>query len=318
MRASAPAKAILLGEHAVVHGVPAIAVPIPERRTEVDLVETDASREIAIEDARAVDPALAAEMVRLALDSAPTPARGARVRIASTIPVGSGLGSSAALAVALVRACRGGGAGLEPAEAARRANELEKLAHGTPSGIDAAAIAYERPILFRRGAPPEPLRLAAPLRLAVAVLPRTGTTASLVASVRRLRDEKPAVFEQALAAIRAAVEAAIRATTPAVAALENAAKNSPVSPTSLPNATQTIATAISQNREALKTLGVSTPATEAACDAALAAGALAAKLSGAGGGGAILALLGPRTDPDRVLAALRAAGATEAFTTEIA
>ncbi|HVY63140.1 MAG TPA: mevalonate kinase, partial [Planctomycetota bacterium] len=78
-----------------------------------------------------------------------------------------------------------------------------------------------------------------------------------------------------------------------------------------------LGSAMKGNAAILKTLGVSTPAVEAACDAAVAAGALAAKLSGAGGGGAVIALLGPQSDPDRVVAALRAAGALDAFVTEV-
>src|SRR5262245_39082732 len=122
MRASATAKAILLGEHAVVHGVPALAVPVTSRTTAVDLVETDATREIEVDDARGVDTRMAAQLARIALDQTPTPARGARLEIRSTIPLGAGLGSSAALAVALIRACGGGGA-LAPEEVARRAHE---------------------------------------------------------------------------------------------------------------------------------------------------------------------------------------------------
>jgi mevalonate kinase len=303
MRASACAKAILLGEHAVVHGVPAIAVPIAARKTDVDIVETDASGEVTVEDTRGVETALAAKMVRLALDMTTSPPKGARVKIASTIPLGSGLGSSAALAVAIVRACRGG-TSLEASEVARRANELERLAHGTPSGIDATAIAYERPIWFSRGgrdsAPKvtEAFRVASPLRLALGVLPRTGTTASLVAGVAKLKQVDELRFRMTLDGIEAAAESARFA-------IEGK------------DTLETLASDIADNRALLRDFGVSTPAVESACDAAIAAGALAAKLSGAGGGGAVIALLGPQSDPDRVLAALRASGATDAFITEI-
>jgi mevalonate kinase len=225
------------------------------------------------------------------------------VKIRSTIPLGSGLGSSAALAVAIVRAMRGS-SGLEPAEVARRANELEKLAHGTPSGIDAATIALQRPTIFCKGACPPPAIPAAPLRPAreirfvVGVLPRIGTTASLVGGVHRLKEADPARFTRALDLIRSVVEndgsAGITFGAP-----------------------ERLAAAMRANRAALLDLGVSTPAVEAACDAAVAAGALAAKLSGAGGGGAVIALLGPQSDPDRVVAALRSAGALDAFVTEV-
>jgi mevalonate kinase len=276
--------------------VPAIAVPVATRRTEVELIETDASREIAVDDARGVDTALAAQMARLALDQTETPARGARIKINSTVALGAGLGSSAALSVALVRACRGG-ASLPAEVVSRRANELERLAHGTPSGIDAATIAHEQPILFEKGKPPVVLRLAVPLRLAVGVLARTGTTASLVAAVRRLRDEQPAAFGAALSVVRRAIEEVH-------ASVER-------------GDWATLAKHMSANQATLERLGVSTPGVRRACDASVGAGALAAKLSGAGGGGAVIALLGPSSDPDRVLTALREVGAFDTFVAEV-
>src|SRR5205085_1526804 len=80
-----------------------------------------------------------------------------------------------------------------PAEVARRANEHERLAHGTPSGIDASAIAYERPIIFMRDggkAKVSVLVVGKAFRLAIGILPRTGTTASLVAGVHRRKSER--------------------------------------------------------------------------------------------------------------------------------
>lgn len=301
MHGEATAKAILFGEHAVVHGVPAVAVPLAARRTEVDLVPLDSTREIAIEAegpgggplaTGSADLALAREMVRLALDQAPgVAARGARARVRSNVPLGAGLGSSAALAVALVRAAGGAGLGVE--EVARRALELEKLAHGTPSGIDSTVIAHGRPIAFRRGEAAEPLRLGAPLRLIVAVFPRRGTTASLVDGVRRLAKDDPERFRATLDAIRKAAELGRTY-------LERG---------DLPM----VGVALSANHGALRALGVSTPTLDEACEAACQAGALGAKMSGAGGGGAALALLAPGVDPGPVIAAFIRSGAREAF-----
>ena len=87
-RAAACAKAILLGEHAVVHGVPAIAIPIAARGAQVEVVESDSMREVEVEDVRGLDTALPVKMARLALDQTRTPPRGARVKISSTIPHG--------------------------------------------------------------------------------------------------------------------------------------------------------------------------------------------------------------------------------------
>ena len=198
--------------------------------------------------------------------------------------------------MALVRAVSGGSQ-LEPAEVARRANELERLAHGTPSGIDATVIAWERPIVFEKGKEPVPLRVAAPFRLALGVLPREGTTATLVAGVRALKEKDPRAFEGLLDEVRAVVARA-RAALADGDVVE-------------------LGKALDANQAVLQVLGVSTPATQRAWEALTAAGALGAKLSGAGGGGVVLALLGPKADPGRVLGALRASGALDCFVTEI-
>lgn len=303
MRGEAAAKAILFGEHAVVHGVAAIAVPVPARRTDVEAIPLESSREIEIElaagatDAGAVDLRIARDMVRLALDQGPAPApRGARVRVRSTIPLGSGLGSSAAFAVALVRAL--GGAALPIEEVARRAIDLEKLAHGTTSGIDPTVIAFDRPIIFRRGEAPAPLAVGAPLRFVAAVLPREGTTASLVGGVRRLAEAEPERFRRLMAAI---------SETAAIGRgyLER-------------GAVEMAGIALSTNHMWLRELGVSTRALDDACEAACRAGALGAKLSGAGGGGAAIALLPPEGDARPVLEAFRAAGARDVFAFDVA
>ena len=296
MRARATAKAILIGEHAAVHGVPAIAFPVPERVTEVE-VELDAQGPLAVEDDRGLETATARAMARRAMELEGLGARGARLKVRSTIPPASGLGSSAALAVALVRAL--GDRRLSEAELAAKANDLEKLAHGTPSGVDAAAIAFGRTIRFRAGEPPEPVPLGAPVRIAVGVLPRFGTTASLVAKVRRLGDGEPARFARLMEGIREEVEAAL-------IALRR-------------GALQALGAGMRRAHDRLRELGVSTEACDRACAAALASGAIGAKLSGAGGGGAVLALLPPGS-PEReraVLDALRAAGAGDCFVTEL-
>jgi mevalonate kinase len=298
--ARATAKAILLGEHAAVYGVPAIAVPLPARATVVEVVERGAPGAVDVRDERGIDTALAERMVRRALESegrGGAAAAGVRVAIRSTIPLGGGLGSSAALAVAIVRALPGEATLLE-AQVAARANDLDALAHGTPSGIDAATIAHGRPIRFQKGEEPLPIALRAPLRLAVGVLPREGTTASLVAGVRALRDRDPAAFERILGRVKDAVRRGLACLVEGVHE-------------------EDLAIAIESNQSALRDMGVVPQAASRACQAAVRAGALAAKVSGAGGGGAIVALLGAASDPEAVLAALRKSGATDAFQTEV-
>lgn len=128
----APGKVILLGEHAVVYGEPALAAAI-DRFVTVHV--TPAER------ADAPDP-----FVAIAREAGFE--GGFEVRIESEIPVGGGLGSSAALGVALARAFK---PGCSAEEAVRLAMHLEKAVHGRPSGVDPAVCARGGVIFFEKG-----------------------------------------------------------------------------------------------------------------------------------------------------------------------
>jgi mevalonate kinase len=128
--ASAAGKVILLGEHVVVHGHPALVAGI-DRGVRVTIVPgPPAASAVQVEPALASAIALAARLLRLE-------GRPFAVEIAGDLPVGMGLGSSAALAVALLRAlAASAGETLRDDAAAARAHEIERLFHGTPSGVD--------------------------------------------------------------------------------------------------------------------------------------------------------------------------------------
>jgi mevalonate kinase len=327
VRGDACAKLILVGEHAVVYGVPAIAVPVREMRTHVEMSAaaepanggpSPGHATIFIADERASDTDLAERMARRALDLAGPGAaaatgggrHGTRIAIRSEIPLGSGLGSSAALAVALVRAAAAAAAATGAAggavasslaleEVAARALELDKLAHGTPSGIDTTTIAHERAIRFLRGKPPEPLALARPLPLAVGILPRPEgtTTATLVAGVRRLATEEPDHFRHVLLSIGSIAVSARDA-------LEAGDLRS-------------LGRRVNENQRALQELGVSTETADRLCARVRHAGALGAKLSGAGGGGALLAVLPNEDAAPAVVTCLIESGCEDAFLTVV-
>ncbi len=171
------------------------------------------------------------------------------------------------------------------------ATELERLAHGNPSGIDPAVVAAGRPIVFRRGRPPELLALPRPFPLVVADSgARAGSTGEVVAAVRALHDADPGrigpvIEEIGALALRAA--AALEANDlPAVGRLMDA------------------------NHSLLVELTVSSPALDRLVEAARAAGALGAKLSGAGRGGIVVALGRPGRTAG-IAEALSAAGARQ-------
>ncbi len=130
---SAPGKVILSGEHAVVYGYPCIATAL-SLRTTVRLYERPGSTGLA--DSSGADPRLQKAL------AAVLPPDGLGVEIDSTLPIGRGLGSSAALSVALVRARAAWENRTLDFEATHRQGfVVERLFHGSPSGVDHAVSA---------------------------------------------------------------------------------------------------------------------------------------------------------------------------------
>ncbi len=301
--ATAPGKVILFGEHAVVYGRPAIAIPVRQvhAQAQVDdlpgeppgriLIEApNVGRQVWLHEAAADDPLALA--VRLALEEIqPKPLPAARIRITSTIPVASGLGSGAAVSIALLRAL--GAHWKKPLTNERvsaLAFQVEKLHHGTPSGIDNTVIAFEQPVYFRRGHPGESIRVGSPLDLVVAVSDRPSPTAAAVTQVRERWQADRAAVEALLGSISDLVVEA----RPALEAAELG----------------TLGALMDQNHALLARLGVSTPALDRLVEAARSAGGAGAKLSGAGLGGNIIAAADPRHLADIELA-LQRAGAVQ-------
>jgi hydroxymethylglutaryl-CoA reductase len=289
-------KVILLGEHAVVYGRHAVALPLP---LTTRAVVTDAGHGVELliprwgveyqlakppEQRRSFEMAAGAIFDRLGLTD-----RDLRIEVFPDVPRGMGLGGSAAIAVAIIRALdRHFGLGLSDAEVNELAYLSEEIAHGQPSGIDNTLATYGKPLLFRRGNPPlvEPLQLREPLHLVVGLTRAEGLTAKTVGHVREARDRNPRLYEKIFDDIDALVlqgVAAIRDHD--VAALGE-----------LMNVCQGL----------LNALQVSTPELERLIGIARGAGALGAKLTGGGGGGAMIALCGD--DGARVTAAIERQG----------
>lgn len=275
---AAGGKAILVGEHFVVHGAPAIALPVRGRGVVVRLRRTPGPWAVPAE----ARDHLTAMAVRLGLDPAAI-----ALGLEASLPLGVGLGGSASLAVALVRAT-----GVDdPAEVCRLAHELEKLAHGSPSGLDDATVAYERPIWFRRGE--APVILAPPaLSMLVAVTPPGEPTKVAVARVAAWRAAHPERFAAMLSRAETLAHEARAALAAAAAAPLGA----------LMDAAHGL----------LAELGLSTPLLERVVARARSLGAHGAKLTGAGLGGAVLVCAPPELTP-ALEAALRAEGAREVF-----
>ena len=292
--ATASGKVILLGEHAVVYGKHALALPVADAvRGRVENADSGISLSIAewgvhrcidVQVTEGIDAAVATILRELEV-----PDSGYAIRLRSRLPPGMGLGSSAALAVAIVRAFDELlGIGLDDERVNAIAFECEKLAHGTPSGVDNTLATYGTPMLFRNdgGLHFEPLELSEIPPLVVAWGAEPGDTKEQVALVRNRRDEQPdlmdALFEQMDQIALQGADALRRADYTQLGSLMDVGHG------------------------LLNAIGVSTPTLETMAAIARSNGAAGAKLTGAGGGGSIVALC-----PDsgaEVIAALQAAG----------
>lgn len=289
-------KLILLGEHSVVYGRPAIAVALPQG-AEAHAEAADRAR-LAVEpwgvvvDAATPERDPQREMLRqafaalLASYESP-PAVAVRARLA--LPVGAGLGGSAALSVAIVRAIDEHlGQHRAASEVAAAALSAERVFHGNPSGIDTSVAASGKAVLFRKGQPLEPLELRHPLKLVVGDTGCASSTRDTVASVARQHAQNPAKLEQIFDGIEALV-------TNARSALQAGESSR-------------LGQLMSLNQKLLNTMLLSTSQLEEMCQAAEKAGSLGAKLTGGGGGGCMIALVEHASQAAAIVAALEALG----------
>lgn len=306
--ASAPAKTILFGEHFVVYGEPAIVLAIDKRARASAELRADQRIYINSLDLRASgffigehfqperggqEGRTKLEPVRIAtqrvLDCSKRRA-GVNVEIRSSIPVAAGLGSSAAVAVAVVAAV----SRLLDVELSREevygiAYEAECFVHGTPSGIDPAISTHGGVLLFRKDKGFTHLNVKEDMPLVIGDTGVERSTGELVAMVSKRRERYPTIIDPI---IKTGGEIALRA----VEALEIGDLH-------------TLGELMDLNHALLCAIGVSNEPLERLVYAARKAGALGAKLTGAGGGGCMIALCLPeKTEP--VMEAIKRIGGT--------
>lgn len=306
--ASAPGKIILFGEHAVVYGRPALAAPVTQIAATVTVTPgpnglwldaPDIGLSAALEDLlhQTTPPplAIAARSVCQALGVERTP--GLRLRVSSSIPLAAGLGSGAAVSVALIRALSAAlGQPLPDEQVNALAYEIEKLYHGTPSGIDNTVITYARPVYFVRGQKPATFRPARPFTLVIGDSGIFAPTKESVGDLRQLWQADPARWEKIFDRVAELVQAA-------KSAIES-------------GETFRLGALMDENQALLQQMTVSSPELDRLVLAAKNAGAQGAKLSGGGRGGNMIALVSPET-AEAVAAALRQAGARKTIITTI-
>ncbi len=302
-RGDAPGKIILFGEHAVVYGRPAIAAPVQQVRARAEVwpaaacvVEAvDLARSVVAADAPADDPF--ARIVRLTCEALKRPLPPWRIRVTSEIPIAAGLGSGAAISAAIVRAMLAGfGAPLDDAAISSLVYEVEKIHHGSPSGIDNTVVVYGRPVWFVRGKSPRPFAVARPVHFVIADTGVASPTRVAVGDVNRAWKQDKSRYE-------ALFDAAEAIAGQARAAIER-------------GDIRALGPLMDENQRVLVEMGVSSPELARLIRAARAAGALGAKLSGAGRGGNMIALV-EEENADQVHRALIAAGAVRVISTTV-
>jgi mevalonate kinase len=312
--ASAPGKIILFGEHSVVFGQPAIAVPVTQVQAKaiitarpdrpagwVDLAAPNIGLAASLKDLPEDHP-LSFVVERVFQETAISRPPAMTIRITSTIPIAAGLGSGAAVSVAIIRALSEFlGQPLPDDCVSNLAFEVEKLHHGTPSGIDNTVITYAMPVHFKRTSKDgsqqvETFKVAEPFTIIIGDSGILSPTAITVADVRLAWQADPKTFDAFFQSIGEIVVHGKRA-------IEYGDSD-------------TLGTLMDQNHAVLINMGVSSPELDNLVRAARQAGALGAKLSGAGRGGNMISLVKP-ADADQVSEALIAAGATNTITTVV-
>lgn len=303
-RTSAPAKVILFGEHFVVYGNPALLAAI-NKRTTADARVTESQRKITIEsdlgisaeylcassraikrsmnNASMLDPIFDAISRVLVLRPAGNGV-GVHLDLSSEVPYGIGLGSSAASCVATVAAVDSLFGAHDRQWICNKAVQAERTIHMNSSGADCYVSTFGGIMQYSRREGYTRIQPKTPLQLIVSSTGLRHSTGELVEKVRKLREAEKARFKGL------ALQAS-RICAAAVVAIQS-------------GKTDEVGRLMTENQRLLKEIGVSHHLAETIIDLSLSAGALGAKITGAGGGGAVIALAASKRQSIEIVARL--------------
>ena len=273
---TAPGKIILFGEHAVVYGKPAIAIPVSGMRAsawsepgegKLTINALDLDEKIGLENKASQFSVLAQALLAKTKQKEPN----LTINLTSELPQGSGMGSSAATSTAVCKALSNYlGVDLEHNQISELVFDAEKIVHGTPSGIDNTVVAYESPVYFVKGEDPLTFDSGRTFYLVIGDTGIEASTKETVGNVRQQWEKEPNLmngyFDEIASVTKGGKMAIEEGNKEAVGELMN------------------------KNHELLNKIGVGHPLLEKLVDLTLDTGALGAKLTGGGGGGNMVAL----------------------------
>ncbi|MBA4420786.1 MAG: mevalonate kinase [Anaerolinea sp.] len=306
---SYPGKIILFGEHAVVYHSHAIAIPVNQVRTtavitpliqyppgSIEVSAPDINTKCRLNMLAETDPigyAVRLTLQKLHVDKPPA----FSIHITSNIPIAAGLGSGASVSCSIAKSISTYlGKPFSPVEISDIAFEVEKLHHGIPSGVDNTVIAIGQPVLFQHGEEIQSLQVGETLNFIIADTGIKAQTGEVVGSVRLRWQADPTRFDtlfQQIDHIVLAARDAIR-----IGDVETTGK------------------LMLKNHQLLQDMEVSHPALDRLVETAMSANALGAKLSGAGWGGNMIALVRENALPPLENALLQA-GAVRVIRTRL-
>ncbi|CAM3045036.1 mevalonate kinase [Filibacter tadaridae] len=302
---SAHSKLILVGEHAVVYGKPAIALPFPTIKAQSTVEELPAikrTEDLLVDCRYYVGPleGIPTKLMGIAacinetlkvLGQQPI---GIRIHIQSSIPIGRGLGSSAAVAIAIVRSLyKYFNQDLQQDRLMQLVSIAETHAHGNPSGIDMEAASSDIPIWFQKNKEIIPLQMKESLHLVVADTGHVGDTRTAVEGIRKMYQVNPALTQQSLDILE-------KVTYSAKEAL-------------VTGNVEQLGSTMNQAQHELTKLGVSDHSINRLVQTARHHQALGAKLTGGGLGGCVIALAKNEQHATTLADAMRDAGAYETW-----